>query len=207
MTEAVLTLTDVACARGGQRILDHVSFALGRGEVIVLRGPNGAGKTTLLRTIAGLQRPLSGRIEVEAEDLIYASHADGLKGTLTVAENLTFWARLFGGGAIDHALETMELTKLSGNFAQNLSAGQKRRLGLARLLVTGRDIWILDEPTVSLDQASVAIFSDVVAEHVAVGGSVLATTHIDFMPDARTIDVSEFKPDTPFVADTEEAYF
>ena len=175
-------------------MLSGVSFELLSGEVVVLRGPNGSGKTTLLRTIAGLQPWRSGLIEVKSDSIAYAAHSDGIKGPLTVAENLIFWAGLFGAASIDAALEAFELQPLRNRRAGALSAGQKRRVGLARLLVTGRNIWALDEPTVSLDAASVALFARAVATHLDGGGAALIATHIDLGLKARTIDVAGFKP-------------
>ena len=172
----MLTVRDLGVARGGVPVLEGVSFALSPGQALVLRGPNGAGKTTLLRTLAGLQPPLSGTVEVEDESLTYAGHADGLKAMLSVTENLAFWAAVHGGGghrggAIAPALAAMDLQALAQRRAADLSAGQKRRLGLARLMVTGRRLWLLDEPTVSLDAASVALFAAMLRGHMAGGGA------------------------------------
>lgn len=191
---ALLTLTDVTCARGGLAILSGITFAVDAGEAVVLRGPNGSGKTTLLRTIAGLQPAQDGLIAAEPDSIAYAAHSDGIKAPLSVAENLEFWAGLFGVTGIDAALEAFELRPLRNRRAGALSAGQKRRVGLARLLVTGRKFWALDEPTVSLDAASVALFAQAVATHLESGGAALIATHIDLGLDARTIDVAAFKP-------------
>ena len=183
---------NVSVARGGVTVLDAVSFALAPGQVLVLRGANGIGKTTLLRTLAGLQSPVAG--EVIGDEIAYAGHADGLKAGLTVTENLTFWAEINGMAGIDVALEAMNLTQLRRRRAGDLSAGQKRRLGLARLLVTGRAVWLLDEPTVSLDAASVALFVAVLRAHLAQGGSALIATHIDLgLQEARELDLTPFR--------------
>ncbi|SFP50151.1 heme ABC exporter ATP-binding protein CcmA [Tranquillimonas alkanivorans] len=188
-----LRVRDLACARGGVPVLEGVSFTLSSGEALVLRGPNGSGKTTLLRTLAGLQPPLAGEVSMPAEALAYGAHADGLKATLTVEENLSFWAGVYGTRDIATALAAFDLEDLRERAAQNLSAGQKRRLGLARLLVTGRPVWALDEPTVSLDTASVALFADAVRAHLKKGGAAIIATHIDLGLDARVLDIGGFR--------------
>jgi heme exporter protein A len=194
----MLSVHNLACARGGLPLLEGVSFSLAPGQALVLRGPNGCGKTTLLRCVAGLQPALAGQITAAPDSIAYAAHADGIKSTLTVAENLEFWAAIYGTAGIANALERMNLKALSTRAAQNLSAGQKRRLGLARLMVTGRPVWVLDEPTVSLDHASVALFGDVVRAHLAGGGMALIATHIDLgLPEAEILDLAPFKAQMP----------
>jgi heme exporter protein A len=189
----LLSVQDLAVSRGGVPVLEHVSFALAPGAALILRGPNGSGKTTLLRTVAGLQPPLEGRIEAAPDAIAYAAHADGLKATLTVTENLAFWARIFGTGDVAPALAAFDLRALADRPAGALSAGQKRRLGLARLLVTGRPVWALDEPTVSLDAASVGLFAEAVRAHLARGGAALIATHIDLGLEAEVLDVTPLK--------------
>ena len=188
-----LRVRDLAVARGGLPVLEGIGFDLPAGGALVLRGPNGCGKTTLLRTLAGLQPPLDGTISAPPEAMAYAAHADGLKSTLTVAENLAFWAAIYGGGRdlTARAITAMNLTALAGRPAQTLSAGQKRRLGLARLLVTGRPLWVLDEPTVSLDAGSVALFVAAVRAHLSRGGAALMATHIALgLDEARILDLT-----------------
>jgi len=197
-----LATTDLAVSRGGAAVLAGLTIAVQPGAALVLRGPNGAGKTTLLRTLAGLQPPLAGTIAPGPDAMAYASHADGLKATLTVAENLRFWARLHGHRAIAPALDAFGLAPLAGRAAGLLSAGQKRRLGLARLLLTRRPVWLLDEPTVSLDAATVARFAAVLRAHMAHGGIAVIATHVDLgLPVAHQLDVSTLAA-TPGAAGT-----
>jgi heme exporter protein A len=187
------SVENLACRRGQVRILDGVTFSVDAGEAVILRGPNGAGKTTLLRCLASLTPPLSGAVHAPEDTIAYSAHADGLKAQMTVAENLTFWAQVFRGGAVEDAIAAFELEALRDRIAGALSAGQKRRLSLARLLVTGRPIWVLDEPTVSLDTENVARFARAVEAHLARGGSALIATHIDLgLPNARVLDITPF---------------
>ena len=203
----LLDVQSLTCTRGGLPILAAVDFRLSAGQVLLLRGPNGSGKTTLLRTIAGLQPPLVGQVVAAPDSIAYGGHADGLKATLSVAENLEFWAGVYGTSDINNALQAFDIMNLRDRLAQNLSAGQKRRLGLARLLVTGRAIWALDEPTVSLDVASVALFAEAVRAHAAAGGAALIATHIDLGFDAQDLDVSQFRASATTGAATGPAAF
>ncbi|MGR3838412.1 MAG: heme ABC exporter ATP-binding protein CcmA [Cognatishimia sp.] len=189
----MLRVTDLAVSRGGLTILEGVSFALEDGQALILRGDNGSGKTTLLRTIAGLQDPVAGQVDCDPDSIAYAAHLDGIKANLTVAENLGFWADVFQSDNLDAALEAFDLKGLLSRAANTLSAGQKRRLGLARLLLTDRPIWVLDEPTVSLDAFTVKTFGQIVQKHLDAGGAALIATHVDLGIEGETLDVMPFK--------------
>lgn len=202
-----MEVTDLTVARGGVRVLSGVSFVLGPGEALVLKGPNGIGKTTLLRAVAGLQPVTAGRIESPPDSIAYAGHADGVKATLTVAENLEFWAEVFGGGSISAALRAFALDDLADRPAGELSAGQKRRLGLSRLILTRRPVWIVDEPTVSLDRDAAAMFATAVSGHLAKNGAALMATHVDIgLARARVLDLTGHRADARESEDFDEAF-
>lgn len=188
-----LSVDNLSVARGGIAVLEGVSFIVNTGEALILRGPNGIGKTTLLRALAGLQPALCGDINAPSESIAYAAHSDGIKHVLSVRENLEFWADVFGTKDIAPAISAFELGPLANRSAGALSAGQKRRLGLARLLVTARPIWILDEPTVSLDTHAVAMFANAIKSHLSTGGIALIATHIDLGLEADILDIAPFK--------------
>ncbi len=203
----MLEVSDLSVTRGGLKLLEGVSFGLDAGQALVLRGPNGVGKTSLLRTIAGLQPAFTGLIQVEADSLAYTGHADGIKSTLSVAENLSFWAQAFGIKDIQQAIESYDLGPLIDRPAGALSAGQRRRLGLARLLVTGRSLWLLDEPTVSLDQAAVALFATAIEAHLKTGGAALIATHIDLgLQDPKLLDLAQYAAQSADLSDFDEAF-
>ncbi|MGB0658801.1 MAG: heme ABC exporter ATP-binding protein CcmA [Mangrovicoccus sp.] len=185
-------IKDVACARGGIAVLEGVSFSVTAGEALILRGPNGVGKTTLLRCLAGLQPVLEGELNIP-DGVAFAGHLDGIKATLTVRENLEFWSAVFGGPGADAAIETFDLAYLEHRPAMALSAGQKRRLGMSRLLVTGRKLWVMDEPTVSLDTEHVQQFARIVETHLQEGGAAIIATHIDLGLKGRVFDVAPYR--------------
>ena len=167
----MLKVSNLSVARGGTSLLQNVTLEVTRGRVLVLLGPNGIGKTSLMRCIAGLQTPKRGKISAP-DAVAYAAHADGLKGQLSVLENLTFWNNIYCGPGPEVALAAYDLEDLAHRPAQNLSAGQKRRLGLARILVTGCELWVMDEPTVSLDEKNIALFCKVLSTHLQGGGAI-----------------------------------
>lgn len=202
-----LRVDNLTVSRGGLPVLAGVSFTISPGQALILRGPNGAGKTTLLRTLAGLQPAVAGEVHGGGEAIAYAAHSDGLKSMLSVTENLRFWAEIFGTWDIEPALAAYQLVPLQDRLARTLSAGQKRRLGLARMLVTGRPVWAMDEPTVSLDSAAVEMFAEAVRAHLSGGGMAIIATHIDLgLPEAQIFDVSDYRAKAEAVASSDEAF-
>jgi heme exporter protein A len=173
--------------RGGRELFAELSFSVGAGETLQVTGPNGAGKTTLLRIIAGFAAPAAGRIVLErgeadrtlSEQCHFAGHANATKGGLTVVENVRFWAGFLGPSpsSVEAALDAFGLAPLRDIPAAYLSAGQKRRLGLARLLVARRPIWLLDEPTSSLDRTAQEALTEVANAHLRDNGIIVAATH------------------------------
>jgi heme exporter protein A len=187
-----LIAENLTLERGGRAVVQDLSFRIASGEALLLTGPNGSGKTTLLRALAGFLAPASGKIHLDgvppererAEVCHFVGHLDGLKNHLTVAENLAFWAgyleeeRAVRGQSLEAALERFDLGPLADIPAGYLSAGQRRRLALARVGVARRPVWLLDEPTVSLDAASVGLLLKAIADHVAAGGVAAIATHV-----------------------------
>ena len=188
-----LIAENLACERGGRRVLGDVSLEVAAGEALAVTGPNGVGKSTLIRVIAGLVAPSDGRVVIEggerdlsvAEHCHYFGHLDALKPALSVRENLVFWrafmAPVAGGIApladLDEALERLGIAHTADLPAAYLSAGQKRRLSVARLLVVPRPVWLLDEPTSALDAASEAGLLAIMGNHLHAGGLIVAATH------------------------------
>ncbi|MEJ6397992.1 heme ABC exporter ATP-binding protein CcmA [Yoonia sp. 208BN28-4] len=203
----MLTVRDAACARGGVTVLEGLSFDVTAGQALILRGPNGIGKTTLLRSLAGLQPITAGAADFPEDEGAYASHADGVKTALNVTENLTFWAQVYGNAVPDTVFAQFDLDDLRDRMAGTLSAGQKRRLGLARLGVIGRKVLFLDEPTVSLDRFSVKLFADWLRDvHLAAGGVAVIATHIDLGLDAPEMDLTPFRAALDSGGSADEAF-
>ena len=206
MAPLLLDVTDLACRRGGRPVFDRLSFTLGAGELLALTGRNGSGKTTLLRALALLVRPEAGTIlwqganvqddpETWRGHLAWLGHLDGLKGDLTVCENLLGAERLRGRPAahdrLDLALVGFDLNALAHRPVRTLSAGQRRRTALARVMLTQAPLWLLDEPLNALDAAAQQAFRTVLQQHLANGGLAIAATHADLgVPGARTVELS-----------------
>jgi heme exporter protein A len=193
---------DVSCVRGGREVFAGLSFQAVAGEALAVTGPNGAGKTSLLRLIAGLLLPAGGTIVIEGgeaeltvpEQAHYLGHRDALKPALSVRENLSFWADFLGAGAvrpIADCLAAVGLTHAIDLPAGYLSAGQRRRLSLARLLAVPRLLWLLDEPTAALDVTGQAMFAGLMQQHLASGGLIVAATHGPLGIDTRELRIGE----------------
>ncbi len=202
---------DLTCLRGARVVFAGLDFAIPPGGALVLVGPNGSGKSSLLRLMSGLSRPFAGGLYWDgmpvADDpgehaprLRYVGHLDAVKPALTARENLAAWAGLDGGGeAMGRALAALDrfgLAHLADVPGRYLSAGQKRRVNLARLALARVPLWLLDEPTTALDRAAVARMAELVRDHRAAGGMVAVSTHTDLdLTDPDILDVSDFAPD------------
>lgn len=202
----------LGCIRGGRAVFAGLDFAVAPGDALVLLGPNGSGKSSLLRVMAGLLRPTVGNVlwgevpaaedaEAHAARTHYVGHHDAIKPVLSVAENLRFWARLHephaatAARAVDGALDAFGLAHLRDVPGKMLSAGQKRRTNLARLLAAPSPLWLLDEPTTALDKGSIKVLEAVMAAHRAQGGMVVLSTHQDVdLPGARELHLDQFTP-------------
>ncbi|MDR3440214.1 heme ABC exporter ATP-binding protein CcmA [Telmatospirillum sp.] len=198
----------LVCIRGERVVFTQLDFRLTNGEALLLLGPNGSGKSSLLRVMAGLLKPADGHLawngapvtddrEGHSARIHYVGHHDAIKPVLSVLENLRFWARLHDPRTGDRtavtALERMGLERLAEVPGKMLSAGQKRRLNLARLLAAPAPVWLLDEPSVALDRASVKVLEAVIAEHRAGGGMVALSTHADVdLSGARELHLDHF---------------
>ncbi len=188
-----LVAKDISCERGGRLIFEALSFTLEPGELLELRGPNGAGKSSLLRLIAGLNTTRSGSLALEdvqaetslSENCHYIGHAEANKSALTLRQNLNFWAAFLGNGDVDRGLQAFDLSSLADDPARLLSSGQKRRLALARLAAVSRKIWLLDEPTVGLDYASIEKLNNLLKQHLDAGGMAIVATHADLGVSAK----------------------
>lgn len=218
---ARLTVTDIAVARGGRPVFADLSCAVEPGGALRLAGPNGGGKSTVLRVIAGLLRPLTGFVAWDgatiaddpaghAQRVAYLGHADALKSALTARENAETALAIAGrapigqsasergrpgeNAALDRAFALLDLERLADLPAAWLSAGQRRRVALARVIASGCPLWLLDEPTVGLDTASVAALERAIADHRQAGGMVIAATHIalDLGPGDESLDPGAF---------------
>jgi len=197
--------SDLYCVRGERAVFGRLGFGLDDGQLLVLRGTNGSGKSSLLRLMAGLLRPAKGTIAWDGRPIArdpeghnarlhYIGHLDAVKPGLSVFENLAFWSALSRGhakpAAVAGALARFGLARLADIPARMLSAGQRRRLALARILAAPASLWLLDEPTVSLDAESTALLTEALAEHLREGGLAVVATHAELaLPGALELDL------------------
>jgi heme exporter protein A len=184
-----VTAENLACVRGDKRLFESLSFRVRAGQALAVEGANGAGKTSLLRLLAGFLSPVAGRVLVRTADrdnddaeergrlVGWLGHLDGLKPQLTVLEQLSFFARLYGRPADPAVLETVGLLRQADLPCRYLSAGQRRRLALARLLMSQRPLWLLDEPFAALDVAGQGLVAQLMLRHCGAGGIIIAATH------------------------------
>ena len=201
---SLFTGHDLTCIRGERRVFAGLGFSLAAGGALLLTGPNGSGKSSLLRLMAGLGRPANGTIRWNGEDIAqdpethnarlhYVGHGDALKPALTAGENVAFWAAVRGGGDPIAGLAAFGVQRLGNVPGRFLSAGQRRRVNLARLAAAPAPLWILDEPATALDRESVAQLQEAVARHRAGGGLVVLSTHGGIeIAGAATLDLTPF---------------
>lgn len=180
-----LEARELTIVRGGREVFSRLGFSVASGQALLVTGPNGAGKSSLLRTVAGLVHLAAGTLTLDGgdpeltpgEQAHYLGHQDALKPSLTVAENLSFWSQYLGGNADGGALAAVGLESLAALPAGYLSAGQRRRLSIARLVAVKRPLWLLDEPVTALDRGAQQQFAELMKRHLAGGGLIVAATH------------------------------
>jgi heme exporter protein A len=206
-----LSATDLACRRGGRDVFAGIGFGIATGEALAVTGCNGAGKSSLLRLVAGFIRPAGGRLWLEggdpelsiAEQAHYLGHQDAVKPSLSVAENLRFWGAFLSGGAgkVEDVLDSVGLGGIAALPAAYLSAGQRRRLSIARLLAVKRPIWLLDEPASTLDTAGRDRLTGLMQSHLADGGLIIAATHGGLgLRSVRELSLDQTNP-SPVIAE------
>jgi len=206
-TMSLFTGTDLLCFRGERVVFTDLAFAINAGDALVLRGHNGSGKSTLLRLLAGLLKAQKGDISWNGENILdepeqhnqrlhYVGHLDPIKPVLTVRENISFWSELRGHeNDVDAALAAFGIMFLCDVPGRFLSAGQKRRVNLARIIASPAPLWLLDEPTTALDTDAILALERAIATHRQSGGMVIASTHTDIgLDSAKTLNLDDFTP-------------
>ena len=200
---------NLTCVRTDIRVFEKLNFSVTNGQILFLHGPNGSGKSSLLRIMAGLLQPTSGSMHWDGEsiskypdrfreEIVYIGHQTPVKRDLTVEENLSFWVKLVGEHrkreSVDRALSIFELYHLKSTPSRFLSAGQTRRLYLARLVASKASVWLLDEPFNSLDQSSINVLQSIIDSHIEDGGAAIMATHDKTSESKNYIDLKQFTP-------------
>ncbi|WP_417455079.1 heme ABC exporter ATP-binding protein CcmA [Kiloniella sp.] len=198
---------DLTCIRGGRTVFLGLNFNLAQGQALILKGPNGSGKSSLIRMLSGLVRPKFGKLvwqdqdatrepEVFQRHIHYIGHRNAIKPVLTVLENLAYWSgKTKDDSSLDDALDHFRMLPLKHTPANLLSSGQSRRLTLSRLLASERSVWLLDEPSVGLDVASVALLEDVIKTHRSNGGAVIFATHSPInVENPNKLNLQDYSP-------------
>ncbi|WP_375204369.1 heme ABC exporter ATP-binding protein CcmA [Hyphococcus sp.] len=195
-----LAADNAGCDRAGAAVVRGVTFSLGPGEGMQLFGPNGSGKSSLLSMFAGLIRPAEGGIQWRVDDapgdtapeggVFFLGHDASVKPALTAEENLRFWAQANGGGDVDKALNAVDAASFRHLRAGRLSAGQRRRVDLARALLADREVWLLDEPTAAIDRDGVRIIRKLIDDHLARGGIAIVATHDDLGEGFKRLELA-----------------
>ena len=182
---------NISCLRGGRQVLRNISFSVNSGQCLEICGPNGSGKSTLLRTLAGIGQPAGGSVCMPRDDLGYLGHQDGLKGGLTVAENIRFWADVHGRRFHEELVQQFDFSSMLDCQVRHLSSGQRKRVALVSIFSCAPGIWLLDEPLTALDSNWTVRVIDTIAHHCAKGGIVIATVLSRSMPEiADHLDIS-----------------
>jgi len=190
----MLTVRNLCLERYFQAVFDPVSFELNRGELLIVTGPNGAGKTTLIRLLAGLLNPTDGEVENTLDHISYLGHEAGIKAELSVRENLAFSRSLSDEkGDVDAAMSALGIKAIASQAGRTLSAGQRKRTALARLVLSRAPLWLLDEPYTNMDADGIAIVDEMLAEHLATGGACVMSTHGGHRPLHNVHPATQFR--------------
>ena len=190
----LLSVKNLTCSRNNRSILGNISLTLNKAQIISLYGPNGSGKTTLLKTLANILSYSEGIITKKAKEICFLGHANCLKTNLTVKENLSFWNGIYDGDTLEKAISSLKLQDIINIPIARLSAGQKRKVALARLVISKSEVWLLDEPYSALDKENLLLFNQAIVGHLQTNGGVIMSSHtpIEF-EGAQPLNILDFK--------------